>query len=201
MPTNLSFQQAASIPNTGLTAYQALINKANIKKDMKVLINGASGGVGIMALQIAKAQGCHVTAVCSGKNTELVKSLGADVVIDYTKESIFKRGYYHIFFDCVSNQSLFKARKIIIKGGTYIRTTPSLETTLGFIPLKLLLGKSSKHIMVQPNHHDLKQLKILVESKKLVPIIDQTLPLEQVHQAHQLSESGRVAGKIVMTMI
>lgn len=201
IPTNLTEQQAASIPNTGLTAYQALFNKAQLKKGMKVLINGASGGVGIMAIQIAKAYDCHVTAVCSSKNSELVKSLGADIILDYTRDNILQaNNSYNVFFDCVANKSLLKVHKTLIKGGTYIRTTPSPETTLGFIPLKLLLGKSSKHIMVQPSHNDLNALKKLVENKKLTPIIEKIFPLEEASQAHQQSETGRVVGKIVMTV-
>jgi len=200
IPNSLDYVQTASIPNVGLTAYQALFKQAKLKEQSRVLINGASGGVGIMAVQIAKAYDCHVTAVCSAKNSAFVKTLGADVVLDYNKQDILKdNDSYHVFFDSVANQSLLKVKHTLKKGGAYVRTAPNLETLLLSPILKLFTGKSSKHIMVQPNSSDLLELKTLIESKKLVPVVEKTFAFEDIAQAHTLSESGRVVGKIVIT--
>ncbi|MBL4773030.1 MAG: NAD(P)-dependent alcohol dehydrogenase [Alcanivoracaceae bacterium] len=199
IPKDISYTQAASIPNVGLTAYQSLINQAHLKKGQRVLINGASGGVGIMAVQIAKSYGCHVTAVCSSKNSGLVKKLGADVTIDYTCEDVLQgNDCYHVFFDCVANQSLLKVNKTLKKGGTYVRTTPSFESIFLFPILKILLNKSSKHIMVKPDHENLLALKRMIETIKLIPVIEKTFSFDNVSQAHILSESGHVVGKIVL---
>ncbi len=200
MPDNLNFKQAAAIPNVALTAYQALVNKAQIKSGDKVLVNGASGGVGILALQLAKAFGCEVTAVCSKNNIPLVKQLGADHVLDYNKDNILaKRSYYHIFFDCVSTYSLLKVKSCLEAKGVYVRTTPSLETAL-YGPISEELGfKKAEHIMVMPNHLNLMILKELVENHQLKAIIHKEFSVEQVAEAQLLSEAGRVVGKLVLS--
>ncbi len=199
IPQGLSNEEAASIPNVGLTAYQALVNKAGMKSGDHVLVNGASGGVGLMAVQIAKAMNCTVTAVCSAKNSGLVKSLRADHVIDYAKEDITAhKNIYNIFFDSVANQSLFKVRNTLQADGVYVRTTPSLETLL-FGPLYTLLGlKKAEHIMVKPSHENLMYLKKLIELKQLVPVIDTVYNIEDAYEAHKKSATGRVVGKLVL---
>ena len=199
-PHNLDHLQAAAVPNVALTAYQAMVKRSGLKTGQSVMINGASGGVGLMAVQIAKAMDCRVTAVCSAKNTVLVKSMGADVVLDYNKEDILTaKNAYDVFFDCVANQSFFKVRATLKAGGTHIKTTPDLLTAVGAV-LKPFKVKRPDHIMVKPNHHDLSQIKVWVESGQLKPTVQQVFPITDVVQAHQLSEAGRVVGKLVLDM-
>ena len=197
-PKNLDFIQAAAIPNVALTAYQAMHNKANLKQGQRVLINGASGGVGLMAVQIAKAMKCHVTAVCSAKNGSLVKSIGADEVLDYNRVDILAtKNAYDLFFDCVSNQSFLRVISTLKAGGKHIKTTPDLFTVLGIL-LKPFHLKRPDHIMVQPNHKDLLQLKEWAENNELKPIVQQVFPMNEIAKAHKISEAGHVVGKLVM---
>ena len=199
-PIHLDFIQAAAVPNVGLTAYQAMVKKAALNTGQSVLVNGASGGVGLMAVQIAKAMDCHVTAVCSAKNTGLVKSLGADVVLDYQHDDILAaKQAYDVFFDCVANQSFIKVSPTLKAAGTHIKTTPDLLSAFGSL-LKPFKIKRPDHIMVKPNHKDLLQLKTWVDSQQLKPIVQQVFPLAEVAQAHQLSETGRVVGKLILDM-
>jgi len=199
IPQGIKNEEAASIPNVGLTAYQALINKAGLRKGDHVLVNGASGGVGLMAVQIAKAMGCTVTGVCSGKNAELVKKLGADYVVDYTSENITPhKNTYDVFFDSVANLSLLKVISTLQAGGVYVRTTPSLESLLLGPVLGLFRLKRVEHIMVKPSHEDLVYLKKLVETKQLVATIDSTYEMKDIAEAHKKSKTGRVVGKLVL---
>ncbi len=199
-PKNVDFFQAAAVPNVALTAYQAMVNKASLKQGQHVMINGASGGVGLMAIQIAKAMDCHVTAVCSAKNATLVKSLGADVILDYNKDNILSdKKAYDVFFDCVSNQSYFKVYSTLKNGATHIKTTPSLITALGSM-CKPFNIRRPDHIMVKPNHQHLLQLKSWVENKQLVPFVQDVLPLYEANEAHRISQTGRVVGKLVLDM-
>jgi NADPH:quinone reductase-like Zn-dependent oxidoreductase len=199
MPVGLSDEEAASIPNVALTAYQALVIKAGLKRQDRVLINGASGGVGLMAVQIAKAMDCIVTAVCSAKNVEVVKKMGANHVLDYAQEDICQsKSTYNVFFDCVANKSLLKVRKILKPSGSYVRTTPSLETAL-FGPICKLFGlRKAEHIMVKPSHEHLIYLKALIESNKLKPVIETEYSYQNIAQAHAKSATGRVVGKLVV---
>jgi NADPH:quinone reductase-like Zn-dependent oxidoreductase len=177
-----------------------MVKKSDLKTSQCVMINGASGGVGVMAVQIAKAMDCHVTAVCSAKNAALVKSLGADVVLDYQHDDILAaKQAYDVFFDCVANQSFFKVKATLKAGGTHIKTTPDLISAFGSL-LKPFKIKRPDHIMVKPSHKDLLQLKTWVDSQQLKPIVQQVFPLAEVAQAHQLSETGRVVGKLVLDM-
>ncbi|MGJ8663896.1 MAG: NAD(P)-dependent alcohol dehydrogenase [Marinicella sp.] len=199
-PDNLDFYQAAAMPNVALTAYQALVKVGGLKQAQHVMVNGASGGVGLMAVQIAKAMGCYVTAVCSSKNAARVKSLGADVVLDYKNDHILaNKNSYDVFFDCVSNQSFLTVRTTLKSGGTHIKTTPDLITAIGTL-FRVLKVCRPAHIMVKPNQDDLIQLKQWVENDQLKPIVEQVYPMSAVAQAHQFSETGRVVGKLVLAM-
>ena len=199
-PEHLDFFQAAAVPNVGLTAYQAMVKKCALKTGQYVMINGASGGVGLMAVQIAKAMDCHVTAVCSAKNTRLVQSLCADVVLYYQHDDILAaKQAYDVFFDCVANQSFFKVKATLKAGGIHIKTTPDLISAFGIL-LKPFKIKRPDHIMVKPCHNDLLQLKTWVDSQQLKPIVQQVFSMVNVSQAHQLSETGRVVGKLVLDM-
>lgn len=203
MPQNLDFRDAAAIPLAGLTAYQALHNKGKIKSGDNVLVNGASGGVGLFAVQIAKASGAEVTGVCSTDNVEVVKNIGADKVIDYKKEDITQiADRYDIIFDAVGKLSFFKIRKILKNSGCYVTTLPNTDNILAFItsPVLSIFGyrKRASMINVRPNHQNLEVLSSLAEQKKLIPLIDRVFKLEDIREAHKYSETGRARGKIVI---
>ncbi len=199
-PTNLNFNESASIPLAALTAYQALVNLGGITKDSKILINGCSGGVGHFAVQIAKAIGAHVTGVCSAKNIKLAKELGTDTSIDYTKENIVNSKIkYDIFFDAVANQSYGKIKPILNKNGRYVSTLPSVGVVLNSIT-GLFSTKKGKMINVKSNLQDLQQLTKWIENGKLKPIVEKIYPLEDVIEAHRYSETGRVVGKLVISI-
>ena len=155
-PTNLDFNESASVPLAALTAYQALVNLGGLTKGSQVLINGCSGGVGHFGVQIAKALGAEVTGVCSTKNISLAKKIGADNVIDYTKEDVVD-GYvkYDIFFDAIANQSYSKVKPILNKNGRYISTLPSVGVILNSIT-GLFSSKKAKMINAKSNPNELK---------------------------------------------
>jgi len=199
-PANLDFFQAAAMPNVALTAYQAMVHRAGLKPGQQVLINGASGGVGLMAVQIAKAMDCEVTAVCGERNRALVTSLGADRVLDYKKDDILaESNHYHVFFDAVANRSFSRVARTLKPRGVHIKTTPDVMSMIGqlfrFLPLK-----RPDHIMVKPSSADLNQLRGWVEADQLKPLIQKIYPMSAVAQAHDESEAGHVVGKLVMDM-
>lgn len=199
-PVNLNFNEASSVPLAALTAYQALINLGGITKDSKVLINGCSGGVGHFGVQIAKALGAAVTGVCSTKNVALAKELGADKVIDYTKENVTdKKEKYDIFFDAVANHSYGKIKPILNKNGRYVSTLPAVGVILNSVT-GLFSSKKARMINVKSNQQDLQQLTKWIEKGKVKPIIDKIYSLEDVREAHCYSETGRVVGKLVLSI-
>jgi NADPH:quinone reductase-like Zn-dependent oxidoreductase len=199
-PVNLNFNESASVPLAALTAYQALVNLGGITKDSKILINGCSGGVGHFALQIAKALGAEVTGVCSTKNVALAKELGADKIIDYTKENVTaNKEKYDIFFDAVANQSYGKIKPILNKNGRYVSTLPSVGVILNAIT-GIFSSKKARMINVKSNPQDLQQLTKWIENGKVKPIIDKIYPLEDVREAHRHSETGRVVGKLALSI-
>jgi len=199
MPNNLNFEEAASIPTVGLTAYQALMKLGNLQPDNFVLINGCSGGVGTAAIQIAKAAGAKVFGVASTKNLDYAKKLGTDFPIDYTKSDVLSfTNCYDIFFDVASNKTFFQARDTLKKNGIYILALPSIQSMI-FSPLiNLLSSKKFKTFDCKSNTDDLLALKELVENNMLLPVIENTYSLEQIRDAHTKSESGHVVGKLVI---
>jgi len=198
-PENLNFEEAASLPLVSLTAYQSLVGIGKIKQNDQVMVNGCSSGVGIAAIQMAHALGAKVTGVCSGRNQELAIQFGADEVIDYTKDEVAKSPEaYDIFFDVVANLSFSKTKKTLKPGGVYITTLPSFETMVLAPLMNKFRSKTATKIMVSPNANDLRAIKEMVESEKLIPLIEKTLPIENIREAHTLSESGRVVGKLVL---
>ncbi len=199
-PTNLDYNEAASVPLAALTAYQALVNLGELKSGSKVLINGCSGGVGHFGVQIAKALGAEVTGVCSTKNVKLSKELGADKIIDYTKENIAKSiEKYDIFFDAVANQSYGKIKPILNKNGRYVTTLPSVGVILNSVT-GLLSSKKAKMINAKSNPQDLQQITNWIEDGKVKPVIDKVYSLEDIREAHRHSETGRVVGKLVISI-
>jgi NADPH:quinone reductase-like Zn-dependent oxidoreductase len=200
-PNNMTAEEAAALPVAALTALQSLRDLGGIQPGQKVLINGGSGGVGTYAVQIAKAYETEVTAVCSGKNLDLVKSLGADRAIDYTQQDFTTNSEtYDIVFDTIANKSLKECKKVLQKNGVYITTLPKPRCLLETALTQWLPGKKCKIILVKPIGEDMAYLKELIEAGTLHSIIDRTYPLAEIVQAHQYSEAGHVVGKIVITV-
>ena len=204
IPESLDFREAAAIPLAALTAYQALHDKGRIKQGGIILIKGASGGVGSFAVQIAKACGTVVTGVCRTDNIELVKSLGADRVIDYRKEDFAELpDKYDILFDAVGKRTFFGIRKCLAPSGCYVTTLPNNPANvLSFflVPLLGLFGyrKRSTFVSVRPSASDLNNLALLVKEGKLRPLIDRVYSLEEIAKAHAYSETGHAKGKILI---
>lgn len=198
-PTNLSYEEAAAVPLAALTALQALRDQGNIQRGQNVLINGAAGGVGIFAVQIAKALGAVVTGVSSTKNLDLVKSLGADRVIDYTQQDFAEdTAQYDIIFDAVGKRSLSQTKRVLKPNGIYITTLPSPKVLLESVLTAFLSGQKAKFLFEKPNVKDLLFLKELIETGKIRVVIDRTYPLQELAAAHNYSETGRAVGKIAI---
>jgi NADPH:quinone reductase-like Zn-dependent oxidoreductase len=184
-PTNLTWEQAAAAPMAGLVALQAL---RDVREGQKVLINGASGGIGTFAVQIAKAIGAHVTGVCSTRNVELVRSLGADDVIDYTRENFTESGQrYDLVFDNISNHSLSDLRRVLTPTGTLIPNGGNFGNRWFSSAGRLMAGKlkfrsggqKMRNFLVSMKADDLLPLTDLIESGKVTPVIDRTYPLSE----------------------
>ena len=198
-PDSLNDEEAAAIPLAGMTALQGLRGSGQLEPDEKVLINGASGGVGTFAVQIAAAMGAQVTGVCSTKNMEMVSKLGAQNVVDYTKEEPLKPGNkYHLIFDTHGNLSFSKAKECLYDGGIFVNIAPSPKGILDLGVSKFTKHKNMELFMLRPQKEDLMDLKKLVEEGKLRSVIDRTYPLEELAEAHEYSEGGHVRGKIAI---
>lgn len=208
-PSRLSFEQAAAVPVAAITALQGLRDKGRVKAGDKVLINGASGGVGTYAVQIAKALGAEVTGVSSAGNVELVRSIGADHVIDYKRED-FTQGErrYDVVIDMVGNRSFREVARVLQPDGRYVIVGgPSDNRWLGALtaPLKAWLQSpfvepTSTFFMAQTNADDMHYLARLMEEGKVMPVIDRAYPLEQVADAIDYLERGRARGKVVVVV-
>jgi NADPH:quinone reductase-like Zn-dependent oxidoreductase len=210
-PPNLTFEQAASVPVAALTALQGLRDKGHVQPGQKVLINGASGGVGTFAVQIAKSFGADVTGVCSGRNVDLVRSLGADHVIDYTKED-FSKGdeRYDVILDNVGTQPLSGFRRVLKPNGICVMIGgggPNEGKWVGPMarPIKALLmspfiSQKIGMMMAEGNKDDLNTLADLMQSGKVTPVIDRTYPLSEIREAIRYLETGRARGKVIITV-
>jgi NADPH:quinone reductase-like Zn-dependent oxidoreductase len=196
-PTNVSFDVAAAVPVAAVTALQAVRNEAKVQPGQKVLINGAGGGVGTFAVQIAKAFGADVTAVCSTRNQELARSIGADHVIDYTRED-FTAGAqrYDVILNVNGYQSIFACGRALTPAGTCVWVGGSLkamfQTWFG--------GRRFRGVMASVNQKDLLALKDLLDSGKIVPAIDRRYPLREVADAINYLLGGHASGKVVITI-
>ncbi|HEY9670697.1 MAG TPA: NAD(P)-dependent alcohol dehydrogenase [Waterburya sp.] len=200
-PDTMSYEQAAAVPLAATTALQALRDLGQILPGHRVLINGASGGVGSFAVQIANAFKAEVTAVCSTANVELVQSLGADRIIDYTVQDFTKETrVYDIILDAVAKQSFSACKNILTPNGVYVTTLPDPDSVVQSVLTFLLPGKKAKLIVAQPNGQDLAYLKELIEVGKMRSIIERTYPLSELAAAHAVSEQGHVVGKIAIAV-
>lgn len=200
-PENLSFEQAAVLVNGPLSALAYLWNKAKVKQGDRVLIYGASGSVGTAAVQLAKYFGAHVTGVCSSKNLELVRSIGADRVIDYTREDFTKsRDRYDILFDTVGKTSMKECLKLLTPRGKYLLTEFGFSHILASIYSSLF--KSRKVIVASSNFYwkrsDLIFLKELAEGGHFKPVLDRSYPMQDMAEAHKYVESGRKVGNVAV---
>ena len=202
-PANLSFEEAATLPTAGCTALQGL-RKGRIQRARRVLINGASGGVGTFAVQIAKTFGAEVTAVCSTRHVDVVRSIGADHVIDYTKEDFATQGQrYDLILATNGDRSIWDYRRALTADGSYAMTGGSnrqLTDALLFGPLLSLGRQQFGNVLVKPNQADLLVLKELCESGKLKPVIDRRFALSEVSSAVRYVEDGHARGKVVVTV-
>jgi NADPH:quinone reductase-like Zn-dependent oxidoreductase len=216
-PPNLSHEEAASIPLAALTAWQALLKQGKLKPSQRVLIHAGAGGVGVMAIQIAKAFGAFVAASASTKNQELLRELGADHAIDYTREKIEEiRPKFDLVLDGVGRSvwpASFRALKF---GGRLVTlTVPIPQEPAGKLNFfaraimgmaggtlrGLVSGKQLRMIQAKPRGGDLEKINALIEAGKIRPVIEKVFPLEQIAEAHRLSEQGHVRGKLVVSVI
>jgi NADPH:quinone reductase-like Zn-dependent oxidoreductase len=204
-PANLSFDEAAAVPMAGVTALQGLRDKGQIHPGQKVLINGASGGVGTFAVQIAKSFGAEVTAVCSTRNLDQARSLGADHLIDYTKEDFTQSGQqYDLILAANGYHSLSAYKRALTSKGVYAMTGGSpaqiFEAMLLGSWMSKTDGKKMGGVSAKPNQRDLAFMKGLLEAGKVVPIIDKRYPLRETAEALRYIGEGHARGKIVITV-
>ena len=202
-PTNLSFDEAAAVPMAGVTALQGLRDEGKIHPGQKVLINGASGGVGTFAVQIAKSFGAEVTAVCSTRNVEQARSLGADQVIDYTREDFTQSGqHYDLILAANGYHSLSAYKRALTPKGLYVMAGGSQAQIFEAMLLGLLMSKASGKKMggvsAKPNQEDLVFMKGLLEAGKVVPVIERRYPLSKTAEALRYLGEGHARGKIVI---
>jgi NADPH:quinone reductase-like Zn-dependent oxidoreductase len=206
-PARLSFEQAAAMPTAGCTALQGLRDVGHLQPGQRALINGAAGGVGTFAVQIAKALGAEVTGVCSTRNVELVRSIGADRVVDYTVDDFAASGLrYDVIFDLVGNRSLRDLRRAVTPKGTVVFCSGGGGNWLGplLLPLRGLavsrfVGQRLRMVMARLSRDDLLFMCDLVADGKLTPVVDRTYPLREAAEAIRYLEAGHARGKVVVT--
>jgi NADPH:quinone reductase-like Zn-dependent oxidoreductase len=209
-PDNSSFEQAAAVPLAGLTALQALRDKAQVQPGQKILINGAAGGVGTFAVQIARSFGAEVTGVCSSRNVGMVRSLGADHVIDYTRKDFTKGGeHYDLIFDLVANHTFSACRNVLKPRGIYIGAgmVGLPVSMIGILTrlitervASLLASQKSVSFMAKLSKDDLVILSQLMEAGKITPVIDRTYALSEVMDAIRYMEERHARGKVVIAL-
>ena len=204
-PANCSFEDAAAVPIAAITALQGLRDKGRIQPGHKVLVDGASGGVGTFAVQIAKSFGADVTAVCSTRNVDTARSIGADHVIDYTREDFTQSGQrYDLIVGANAHHSIFDYRRALSQGGIYVIVgggLPQIFQAMLLAPLLSRIGsKKTCFFVANINQKDLVSLKGLLEAGKIVPVIDRRYPLSDAAEALRYLEERHAQGKIVLTV-
>lgn len=207
-PANLSFEQAAAVPVAATTALQGLRDTGQIHTGQRVLVNGASGGVGTFAVQIARAFGTEVTGVCSTRNLDMVRSIGADHAIDYMKEDFTRNGqHYDLIYDAVGNSSVSAYRRALNSGGTCVvagfTSLPRLFEHMLIGPLRSKIGDKKVGLMgtAQIKQKDLVSLRELLEAGKVTPVIDRRYSLREVPEAIRYLEAKHARGKVVITVV
>jgi NADPH:quinone reductase-like Zn-dependent oxidoreductase len=208
-PENMTFEQAACVNVAALTALQALRDKGQIQPGQKVLINGAGGGVGTFAVQISKSFGAHVTGVCSTRNVDLVRSIGADRIVDYTLEDFTRGGQrYDVILDNVGNRSFSECRRVLNPEGTHIIVggpsgrwmIGSLARALASLVMSRFVSQSLVMFLAKSNKEDLAIIRTLIESGQVTPVIDHCYSLSEVPEAIRYLETGHARGKVVVTV-
>lgn len=204
-PANLTFEEAAAVSESAVVALQGLRDKGKIQPGQKILINGASGGVGLYALQIAKAFGAEVTAVCSTRNMALVRSLGADHVIDYTKEDFTQNGQqYDLILAANGYHPILDYKRALRPEGIYVASggtmKQSLQATMIGPFISMTGSKKMGGMLVKPNQNDLVFIKDFIEANKVKPVIDRRYPLSETADAFHYMAEGRAQGKVVITV-
>jgi NADPH:quinone reductase-like Zn-dependent oxidoreductase len=204
-PANISYEEAAAVPMAAVTALQSLRDKGKIQAGQKVLINGASGGVGTFAVQIAKSFGAEVTGICSTRNIDILRSIGADHVIDYTKEDFTKRSdRYDLILGVNGSHSMSAYSRALNPNGTFIHVGGSgsqmfQAMTLGTW-ISMTGNKKMGSFLQRQKQEDLIYLKVLLETEKVKPVIDRSYPLSEVPEAFRYFEKGHAQGKVVITL-
>jgi NADPH:quinone reductase-like Zn-dependent oxidoreductase len=207
-PGGMTFEQAAAVPVAGMTALQGLRDKGQLQPGQHVLINGASGGVGTFAVQIAKAFGAEVTGVCSTANLEMVRSIGADHVIDYTRENFTKSGQkYDLILDIAGSRPLSACRRVMTASGTFVavggpggRWIRPADRALKAILMNRFVSQRMVPFLSHASKDDLLVLKELIEAGKVTPVIDRAYPLSETPEAVRYLEQGHARGKVVITV-
>jgi len=200
-PTNMTFEEAAGVPFAATTALYFLKEKGKIQDGQKVLINGASGGVGTFAVQLAKYFGADVTGVCSTTNLGIVESIGADRVIDYTKEDFTNNGQtYDIIFDTVGKRSFSQCKSSLNQRGIYLNTVLTFPLLLQMLWTSKIGDKKAIFTMPPCGTKELDFLKDVIEAGRMKTVIDRTYPLSETAEAHRYAEKGHAKGKVVITI-
>ncbi len=202
-PANLSFEQAAAVPTAGLTALQGLRDEGKVQPGQTVLINGASGGVGTFAVQIAKVLGAQVTGVCSTRNVELVRSLGADHVVDYTQEDFTRSGRrYDLILDNAASHSFGDLRRALTPQGVILPNSGhgGMRYVIASFALSPFMRQLGRMYVAQSSGANMKALAELIEAGKVRPVIDRTYPFDQIPAALGYAAQGHVRGKVVITV-
>ena len=203
-PTGTTFEEAAAVPVAAITALQGLRDKGRIQPGQKVLINGASGGVGTFAVQIAKSFDAEVTGVCSTRNLDMVRSIGADHVIDYTREDFTQNGQrYDLILDAAAYRSVSDYKRILNPKGIYVLIGGSVARLFQVLllgPWFSMTGKKMGFMMAKMNKKDLVFLKELLEAEKIIPVIDRRYSLSEVAEALRYLEEGHAQGKVIITV-
>jgi len=206
-PENVTFEQAAGVPIGGLTALQGLRDHGHIQAGQKVLINGAAGGVGTFAVQIAKAFGAEVTGVCSTRNVEMVRSIGADRAIDYTQEDFTQSGErYDLILECVGNHSYAECRRVLKDGGRLVMVGAASDVSMlrlaagliGGLAASLFLSRKMVFFIAKGRQADLDTLGELMASGKVRPVIDRCYKLSEAAEAFRYMEAGHARGKVIL---
>jgi NADPH:quinone reductase-like Zn-dependent oxidoreductase len=202
-PRNLTFEEAATVPEAALVALQGLRDKGEIQAGQKVLISGATGGIGTFAVQLAKHFGAEVTAVVSTRNVDMVRALGADHVIDYTREDFTRNGQqYDLILATVGERSIFDYKRALSPTGTYVATGGSLKQIFQAMLLGPMVAGSGRKMMnlLLKTNKDLAFIKELLEAGKIKPVIDRCYPLSEVPEALRYYATGRACGKVVISV-